>query len=351
MAFLKAKKEKLNKGNIIICDCKETEVESLCDALNSDGENFSVNSHIANWKRTGAMSELRRYGKYFAVGFKYFLCRKKYDIIIGWQQFYVLIIGFFCSLFHVKKRNTLVALNFTYKEKQGRLSKLYYRFMKKCLSTGYVDYIHVPSQEYAVITSEKFQFPVEKIIVMPFGINDPYERFSSLAHPSDELKDGYVLSIGRSNRDYDFLISAWEGISYPLVIISDTYEGDNIGNPNVRIIRNVAGEESYPWIANCKAMVIPLDDGTICSGDTVLLTSLAVKKKVLITVPSTLSEMYIADGENGLCVEKEKDKFRSLVNDMIFTDKYDYLHESARESYLKNFSRINMGKRLKKRIF
>ncbi|MBE6903046.1 MAG: glycosyltransferase family 4 protein [Ruminococcaceae bacterium] len=338
------------KKHIILCDCVSDEVESLCDALSSSDKKFEICSHIANWKRTGKMSELRRYGKYFAVALKYFMGRKKYDTIIGWQQFYVLIFCFFCSVFHVKKQNKLIALNFTYKEKNGKAKKIYRWFMGKCLETGYIDYLCVLSQNYAKIISEEFNLPLEKIIILPFGINDPYENFSKLAAPSEAPENGYVLAIGRSNRDYDFLISAWEKIEYPLVIIADTYKGSNRGNPNVHILRNVAGEASYPWIANCDAMVLPIDDGTICSGDTVLLTALAMKKKVLITAPSTLSEMYIVDFQNGLCVEKDKSKFEVLVKEMLFSDKYDYLQDNARESYLTNYSRMSMGKRIKEKI-
>lgn len=335
------------RKNVIICDCKSDEVESLCDAINAGDKNFSINSHISNWKRTGPVSELRRYGMYFLVAFKYFISRKNYNVIIGWQQFYVLIMGFFCSIFHVKKQNTLIALNFTYKAKGGKLAKIYRWFMKQCLETGYVDYIHVPSQNYAKIITEDFNFPIEKIIVLPFGINDPYEKFSKLGYPPEAPKEGYVLSIGRSNRDFNFLIASWGNINYPLVVISDTYEGDNGGNDNIQIIRDVAGEDSYPWIANCKAMIIPIDDGSICSGDTVLLTSLAMKKKVVITKPSTLAEMYIVDRENGICMEKDEKSFESVVSDIVFTEKYDYLTENSRNSYLENYSRNIMGKRLK----
>lgn len=342
---------KTNKKNIVICDCHSSEVKSLCDALNSTDKVFETCSHIANWKRTGKLGEVRRYGKYFAVAFKYFITRKKYNVIIGWQQFYALIYGFFCALFHVKKNNVVIVLNFTYKEKKGKLAGVYRWFMKRCVETGYIDYIHVLSNNYARIISEEFKFPVDRIIVFPFGINDPYEKFSALPYPDTAPLEGYALSIGRSNRDYDFLIRAWENINYPLIIISDTYEGGNRNNENISIIRNVAGEESYPWIANCNAMIIPIDDGTICSGDTVLLTSLAVKKKVVITLPSTLAEMYIVNEENGLCLKKDEQSFKTVISEVLFSDKYDYLEEKARESYLDNYSRYSMGVRLNRTIF
>ena len=339
------------KENVLVCDCEANEVESLCEALNQNEQVFNIKSHVANWKRTGKISEIKRYLKYFGVAFRYFANRNKYDVIIGWQQFYALIFCFYSSILHTKKRNTVVALNYTYKDKGGKLGKIYKWFMKKCLNPKYLDYIHVPSQSYAKITSELFGFPIENIIVSPFGINDPWEQFSKLNTPDNAPTEGYVLSIGRSNRDYDFLIEAWKTIDFPLVIISDTYVGDNKGNRNIQIIRNVAGEQSYPWIANCKAMIIPIDDGTICSGDTVLLTSLAMKKKVLITYPSTLAEMYIVHEQNGLLVSKEANRFSAIVSEMIFTSKYDYLQDNARESYLKNYSRGSMGEKLYRNIF
>ena len=169
--------------------------------------------------------------------------------------------------------------------------------------------------------------------------------------PIDAPKQGYALSIGRSNRDFDFLISAWKDIDYPLVIISDTYTGNNGGNKNIRIITNVAGKESYPWIANSSLAIIPIDDGTICSGDTVLLTSLAMKKKMLITEPSTLAEMYIVHEKNGISSPKDEIVFANFAKDLLFTDKYDYLCDNARDCFLKKYSREGMGREASKFVF
>jgi hypothetical protein len=318
--------------------------------MNDDNAEFEIESYIANWKRTGAYSEFKRYFKYFSVAGKLFRKRKKYNIIVGWQQFYALIFCFYCSLFHVKKRNKVIALNFTYKEKGGFAGKIYFKFMKRCVNEKYLDGLCVLSQSYAKIVSETFDYPIEKIMVQTFGINDPYEAFSKMKKPNDAPKEGYALSIGRSNRDFDFLISAWKNIDYPLVIISDTYSGNNGGNDNVKIITNVAGKESYPWIANSSLAIIPIDDGTICSGDTVLLTSLAMKKKMLITEPSTLSEMYIVSGENGISSPKEEAVFADYVKDLIFSDKYDFLSENARTCFLEKYSREGMGRKVRKFI-
>lgn len=335
--------------NILLADCSPEEVQSFAEELTYDGSGFCIHSHVSNWKRTGAVSELKRYGTYFAVGLRYFLKRDQYQMIVGWQQFYALIFCFFCALFHVKKCTKVVALNYTYKEKNGSFSGLYRWFMGKCMDRSYLDYIHVPSEEYADSVATQFNFPRDRIIVTNFGINDCYTEFSVLPCPEFYEKDGYALAIGRSNRDFDFLIHAWEGVDYPLVIISDKYKGTT-ELKQVRIFDNIAGEESYPWIANCGLMVIPIDEPSICSGDTVLLTGMAVKRKIVVTKPSTLAEMYIVDGENALLAEKNLEQFKMIVEKALYDPHCENMGEHARESFLREFSRRSMGKRIAKII-
>ena len=96
--------------------------------------------------------------------------------------------------------------------------------MKKCLSHKYLDYIHVPSAQYAEIISKGFNFPLERMIVTTFGVNEL--ETDTFPVPEGFGDGSYALAIGRSNRDYDFLCRAWQQVDYPLVIISDTYKGD-----------------------------------------------------------------------------------------------------------------------------
>lgn len=333
------------RENIVVADCDFAEIQSLIESMQFHNSPFVSKNHIANFRRTGKLSEIKRYAIYFFVGFRYFLSRRKYDAIVGWQQFYALIFCFFCSIFRVEKSNTVVALNFTYKEKKGKFAKIYRWFMSKCLNKKYLDYIHVPSFEYADSISKEFDFPRERIIVTSFGINDDYDVLKNLEAPDGLSKDAYALAIGRSNRDYEFLIRAWEDIDYPLIIISDTFKGD-INNSNITLLTNVAGEQSYPYIVNCALMVIPIDDESICSGDTVLLTAMSLKRKIIVTAPSTLAEMYVTDKENAILTEKDCEKFKETVQHTLYDDKYSNLKENARQSFLDNFSRQSMGSKI-----
>lgn len=330
--------------NVFLVDCNVNEVESIAHEIDCFGGPFVICQHIANWKRDGIKSELRRYATYFGVGLKYFLDRKSIDVVVGWQQFYALFFSFFSSLFHVKKTTTVIALNYTYKEKKGLLRWPYYSFMKKCINEVYMDYLHVLSDEYADQIAGEFGFPRERIIVTPFGVDDPFEAFSKLKVPDGYESNGYALAIGRSNRDYDFLIDAWNMIEYPLVVISDTYRGTT-SNKNIRIISNVSGIDAHPWIAHCGMMVIPIDDGSICSGDTVLLTAMAAKRRIIVTVPSTLAEMYIQNGINAVLTPKKITEFQKIVQELL-NECDGVLGNRARESFLNNYSRRAMGRRI-----
>lgn len=341
--------EIVQSRNIVLADCSEQEIGGLCDSLSSCGKSYTVRSHIANWKREGVFSEFRRYAKYFLVALFYFFKRKHCDVIVGWQQFYALIFCFYCSLFSVKKSGKIVALNFTYKEKHGRFRAVYRWFMGKCVSTEYLDFIHVLSENYADYVSREFLYPRARIIVCAFGVRDRYDELSKLDAPAGLSKEAYALAIGRSNRDYEFLINSWKHIDFPLVIISDTFKKECSGK-NITIINDIAGEESLAWIANCGLMILPIADGKICSGDTVLLTAMSLERKVIATVPSTLAETYIVDGENAVLAEKDEAVFTEAVRRVLFSKEYSELGKKARESYLKSFTTRSMGLALRHRL-
>lgn len=334
---------------VVLADCIADEVQPLASMMRLAGNEFLIESNIANWKRTGTLSEIKRYATYFSVGFRAFVNRRRYSAIVGWQQFYALIFTFFCELFRVRKTTVAIALNFTYKEKRGIAAAIYRWFMGKCVSEKYLDYLHVLSHSYADVIAEEFHFPRDRIIVTDFGVNDKYAELSQTEPPNQYVKDHYALAIGRSNRDYDFLIEAWKEIDYPLVIISDTYEGTT-DDSNISIFRNIAGEESEPWIANCGLLIIPIADSQVCSGDTVLLTAMSLKRKILVTAPSMLAETYVNNGENAVLSPKQLDVFRKIVKEILNENTYKNLGEKARESFLENYSRSNMGRKITEAI-
>lgn len=331
--------------NVVISDSRQEELQGFMDGLNTCcNEKFEIGVHLADLTMKGVLRDQRRYLAYFLVPVHYFANRKKYKIIIGWQQFYALILCYYCSLFRVKKNNIIIAMNFTYKERRGILKKIYYNFMKRCVEGGYLDLIHVPSRQYADQICSKFNFPRDRVIVTPFGIADNYDLYSKLGRPRGYEKKRYFLSIGRSNRDYNFLIEAWKDIHAYLVVASDAYK-KTVNNEWIFINNSVTADEQYSWISNAEGIILPIDDPTICSGDTVLLQAMCMQKIVVVTQPSTLAEMYIKDEENGLLIEKDPNCLKSVIKDIVI-GKYNDLGREARKCFLDNFTRKKMGESL-----
>ena len=339
--------------NIIVYDTDDFELVPFQNGINNAAlvsfelcqrpENINLNKH-----RNGIWDEIKRYFNYFHGGYYLFTHREEYLYIICWQQFYAITYAFFCNILRKKSQCKVIACNYTYKEKKGIVKKLYYWFMKKSLEGETINHIHVLSNTYADWVCSELQYDRKNVIVSPFGILDEYDRYSQLEAPAGFEENGYFLAIGRSNRDYDFLIEVWETIDFPLVIISDKYKGTT-NNSNIVIRRDVGAEDQYQWINNCLANIICLEDCNIASGDTVLLTAMSLERINIVSKPSTLAEMYITNGENGISVKKRIIDFRQEINKII-SGEYSDIGRNARRVFLQNFSRISMGEAIGKYI-
>lgn len=339
------------KRNIIYADCCEEEVKTLAEGFSSVSNiKIDILSSINVWGNRTFFNTIWRYLKFFISPFKLFLFRKRYNLIVAWQQFYAITFSFYCKLFHVKKINTVVVLNFTYKKKKGLIGLLFDKFMRYSICSSYLDYFHVPSYAYADICVSEYGIPKDKMLVTNFGIPDIYEKWKDSKAP---FKD-YVLSVGRSNRDFDFLVKLWSTPSFQnetLIILSDTYTPSVSFPQNVIHIKNVTGRDSYPYFNCCKMLINPIDKGEICSGDTVLLTGMMFKKTVVVTSPSTLAEMYIIDGVDGICIPKNINMAEQKLKKVLsLSSELESLGIAGREKYMNNFSRYAMGKKLSEQM-
>ena len=327
------------KQNVALFDSNAKEAEDFIKGLkDSTGENWTALICNSNKGRKG-LANIIRYLKYFTFPFKIFLNRKKYGTIIGWQEFYGLIFAFYCRLFHVKKGNKLVIKNFIYKPKKGFIGKIYFRFMNYIVKSGYIDIYICASKTNAEYCCEIFNESKGEFVFIPFGVNDFSKNISTDIPP----KNNYILSLGRSNRDWDFLIEAFKCIPYNLKIVCDELHRDELP-ANIEILNNVWGHESHEYIYNCKCMIVPIADGRIASGDTVLLKAMSFSKPVIITKPSCLADDYVQDGYNGIVINKDKEELASAVK-RIWEDKelYENLSGNSRKHYLENHSLYTYG--------
>lgn len=91
----------MNKSNIILADCNSEEIKTFAEGCNMVTKNskFEIFSSISNGSHKGIIKNLIRYLKYFTFPFQVFLNRKKYNVILGWQQFYAINFAFFVVCF------------------------------------------------------------------------------------------------------------------------------------------------------------------------------------------------------------------------------------------------------------
>lgn len=334
------------KKNIALFDSSKEEANDFISGLECEtGEKWELLVANCN-KGRNFLYNIYRYFMYFLIPFIIFLKRKKYKNIIGWQAFYGLNYAFFSNLFKVKKSNFLLIKNFTYKPKKGIVSKIYEMYMNFIVESDYVDIFICTSKTMVNYCSKRFPNRKDKFKSLPFGVNDFTKKISE---NTLEKKD-FVLSLGRSNRDWSFLINAFKKIDKELIIICDTLKISNLPK-NITILNNVWKEESYKYINNCKCMVIPIDDGEVASGETVLLQSFSFSKPVIITKPSCLATDYVEDNINGLIINKNiKDLEKAIYEVYENETKYLNMCNNARLSYDEKYSLKNYGKNIGKII-
>ena len=323
----------------VLADCSKEDLDEFIVGLDrATGIEWSVESRIANWGRSSFFAEAKRYFAYFYEPWRVFRKRDDYDAIIGWQQFYAINYALYCALFRTKKAAFVCAANYTYKEKRGVAGRLYRHFMSRMAKSPYLDCMHVPSRKYAKLCSSELGVSESKFLVTPFGITDLWDRYN------DMIEDGgYALAIGRSNRDYDWLIDEWT-IDLPLIIISDTYVPKSPLPHNVTLLSNISGDSQYPYIAKCRFLIMPMDDPTICSGDTVLLTGMALGKRIVVTSPSALAETYVKNEINGYLCSKDPGCLAEVLERAA--NKRDINGNCIRRNYVKTYSLESMGERL-----
>jgi len=141
-----------------------------------------------------------------------------------------------------------------------------------------------------------------------FGIPEAKLRFvpmhTTLANPARAPEnEGYVLSIGRSGRDWETLLRAADRIAAPLRIVAGA--ADRLPEPlppRAQVLRDVPLEQGRNWMKRAAVVVVPLLPAERSTGQVVLFEAMAMGKPVVATRAAGTID-YVRNGENGLLVE------------------------------------------------
>ena len=159
--------------------------------------------------------------------------------------------------------------------------------------------------------SRRFGIPEHKLRFVPM--------YSTLggSEPAAE-NDGFVLSIGRTSRDWDTLLRAAPRFAAPLHLVAGSEDRLPLPlHPNVQIHRDLPLEEGHAMMRRATVVAIPLLPSERSTGQVVLFEAMALGKPVVATRATGIAD-YVRDGENGLLVEPgDADALAAAVNRLL----------------------------------
>lgn len=183
------------------------------------------------------------------------------------------------------------------------------RYVKFCLSSGYVDRVVCFSSQECRTYAKQFGLPESLFTSLELGI-DATEGADVVPH-----KGTYVFSTGRSNRDYDFLVES-------------------------------LGEAMLREMAHSLCVVIPLRDTAVSSGQLVVLQAMRMGKPVIVTENDTMPT-YIDHGTTGFIVHKDKRQLLDTIR-LLDSDKelYERISRNQRAAFTARFTEEALADRL-----
>ena len=159
--------------------------------------------------------------------------------------------------------------------------------------------------------ARRYRLPPARLRYVPLNTNiaDPQRV------PDD---DGFVLSAGRTLRDYATLAAAAPLIAAPIIVVCG--RADTVADPlpaNLTVLRELPREAYLDHLRRARVVALPLLPTDRATGQVVMLEAMGYGKPVVTTrSPGTVD--YIQDGINGLLLAPgDADGLASAVNGLL----------------------------------
>ncbi len=297
-------------------------VDFLPDREDDFAEYLSYNSNMvwknyslmSNYKQKDKLTESKRYLKYIKAGWHLFMQRNHISNIIAWQQFHGIFFAFFCHLFHVRKKTTLIILTLIYKRKSGLIGIVYEKFMKYALTDKYVDHVVCFSENEINSYRKIFNLSKNKYTYLKVAAESIKGFDCQFREPK------YIFSAGYSHRDFDFLINAVKDTNYKLIIADDRVSDPNL--PNVIIKRGCYGDDMLSLLGNSYVFINPLKDKTISAGHLMTISAMQLHKPTISTASGGMKP-YLVDGSTGFFIENTREELIEKLN-LLYSDEKLY---------------------------
>jgi glycosyltransferase involved in cell wall biosynthesis len=221
--------------------------------------------------------------------------RHRYRNILTFECGFESFLVAFIQTLTCSRRPRHVILQFIMREKDESVSsRLKYVFMRWCFSSVYLCVCSSRAESYYY--QKVFGWPSTKLHYIPLH-TDP-----RLLAQGNGKNDGVVLSAGRTFRDYGTLLGAFRQLDVPLLIVASRWSLDPNDVPsNVKIQYDMPGSELMSLMAQCLAVVVPLEERMISIGQSVVLQAMTLGKAVIATKVNG-TEDYIEHMKTGILV-------------------------------------------------
>ena len=326
----------MSKENVILIDYDAPDDWEFHKAIEKiTGTKWTVYRAVSNENHGGILQKFIRYAKYFLTPMKIAKNRNDYDKVLAWQQFYGLILAFYFRLMHVKESPEIVVLTFIYKPKKSLIGKIYDKFMRYIVTSGYIKYFVVFSESEKRRYADYFDIPESQFVFETLGYEDKTKDVPRLE------SENFYLAAGRSNRDYKFLTEAWSKRKEKLEIICDTLNSKSVIE-NIKILTDCHDDDFFRELAKCRAVIVPLEDTHISSGQLVIIQAMMYGKPVIVTENDTVIN-YIDSGRTGLVIKKTEKDLSDAITALADEKYYEEISAAERSQYESKFSVYAMG--------
>lgn len=173
--------------------------------------------------------------------------------------------------------------------------------------------------------TELFNNGRTKVAFIPYGLHIGGRDQPVAENASD--REAYIMSAGRSGRDYATLFKAVAGLPIELHVVCDNRQalfGVEIPG-NVKVLSNCYDGAYVDQLKHAEMVVIPLAVGDISAGQMVLIQAMAFAKPTIITRTVTVED-YVANEVESLLVPPGdvaalRDAIARLLDDRVLAAK------------------------------
>ena len=246
---------------------------------------------------------------------------RDYDVVITSDIKLAQLFGLLKTLLRWKKPKQIILELMLDEAAHDFLWKIKIFIQRLCFAS--VERIFVSSNGEIISYSKRLKLPESRFNFLPFH--------TCVTEPRLVEGTGYILSAGRTDRDYGTLAAAVEGLDVKVIVVSDASNVQGVHFPaNVEVYCDIPYERYLELLYNCSLVVVPLKERVKSTGQVVFLEAMALGKPVVATLV-TGTEDYIKPGATGILVPPgDSDALKDAIMKFIKGDPiYDVLARYA----------------------